>query len=114
MRELDKKIEYLKSSCNNWLVTGVAGFIGSNLLEFLLKNNQRVVGLDNFATGHQHNLDQVKEAVIDSYKRLFWRTNKTCILSPTVNIPWSDRKKPSCQDQFDAGTFRKILDAEIY
>ncbi len=47
-----------------WLVTGVAGFIGSNLLEKLLKLNQRVVGLDNFATGHHHNLDQVREMVI--------------------------------------------------
>ncbi len=46
-----------------WLVTGVAGFIGSNLLEALLKLDQRVVGLDNFATGHQHNLDQVEAAV---------------------------------------------------
>lgn len=46
-----------------WLVTGIAGFIGSNLLETLLKLNQRVVGLDNFATGHRHNLDQVRELV---------------------------------------------------
>jgi UDP-N-acetylglucosamine 4-epimerase len=46
-----------------WLVTGVAGFIGSNLLETLLKLNQKVVGLDNFATGHQHNLDEVKSLV---------------------------------------------------
>lgn len=46
-----------------WLVTGVAGFIGSNLLEALLKLNQEVVGLDNFSTGYQHNLDQVKAAV---------------------------------------------------
>ncbi|MFY7698606.1 MAG: NAD-dependent epimerase/dehydratase family protein [Legionella sp.] len=46
-----------------WLVTGVAGFIGSNLLEFLLKNNQTVVGLDNFSTGFQHNLDEVKAQV---------------------------------------------------
>jgi UDP-N-acetylglucosamine 4-epimerase len=41
-------------------VTGVAGFIGSNLLEALLKLNQRVVGLDNFATGYQRNLDEVQ------------------------------------------------------
>ena len=40
-----------------WLVTGVAGFIGSNLLETLLQLNQKVTGLDNFATGHRHNLD---------------------------------------------------------
>ena len=46
-----------------WLVTGVAGFIGSNLLETLLKLNQRVVGLDNFATGHQRNLDEVQALV---------------------------------------------------
>lgn len=46
-----------------WLVTGVAGFIGSNLLETLLKLNQHVVGLDNFSTGHQRNLDEVKTLV---------------------------------------------------
>ncbi|MDP5132660.1 MAG: NAD-dependent epimerase/dehydratase family protein [Paraglaciecola sp.] len=46
-----------------WLVTGVAGFIGSNLLETLLLLNQTVVGMDNFATGHQHNLDEVKTQV---------------------------------------------------
>ena len=46
-----------------WLITGVAGFIGSNLLEALLKLNQRVVGLDNFATGHQRNLDEVQRLV---------------------------------------------------
>ncbi|MDB4229130.1 NAD-dependent epimerase/dehydratase family protein [Paracoccaceae bacterium] len=42
-----------------WLVTGVAGFIGSNLLETLLKLDQEVVGLDNFSTGHRYNLDEV-------------------------------------------------------
>ena len=46
-----------------WLVTGVAGFIGSNLLETLLKLNQRVVGLDNLATGYQHNLAEVQTLV---------------------------------------------------
>ena len=46
-----------------WLITGVAGFIGSNLLETLLKLNQRVVGLDNFATGYQRNLDEVQTLV---------------------------------------------------
>ena len=43
-----------------WLVTGVAGFIGSNLAEALLKLGQTVVGLDNFSTGHQRNLDEVQ------------------------------------------------------
>lgn len=46
-----------------WLITGAAGFIGSNLLEHLLKLNQRVVGLDNFATGYQRNLDEVRSLV---------------------------------------------------
>ncbi|WP_374264522.1 SDR family oxidoreductase [Zoogloea sp.] len=46
-----------------WLITGVAGFIGSNLLETLLGLGQTVVGLDNFATGHQRNLDEVKGLV---------------------------------------------------
>jgi UDP-N-acetylglucosamine/UDP-N-acetylgalactosamine 4-epimerase len=46
-----------------WLVTGVAGFIGSNLLETLLGLDQTVIGLDNFATGHRHNLDAVRQAV---------------------------------------------------
>ena len=53
----------LKNKHKTWLVTGVAGFIGSNLLEELLKLNQKVIGLDNFATGHRYNLDQVKKAV---------------------------------------------------
>lgn len=42
-----------------WLVTGVAGFIGSHLLEFLLKNDQQVIGLDNFLTGKRKNIDDV-------------------------------------------------------
>ena len=46
-----------------WLVTGVAGFIGSNLLETLLTLNQRVVGLDNFSTGHRQNFDEVQSMV---------------------------------------------------
>jgi len=61
------RYEELKKKLNNapktWLVTGVAGFIGSNLLEHLLRLNQTVVGLDNFATGHQHNLEEVKAQV---------------------------------------------------
>jgi UDP-N-acetylglucosamine 4-epimerase len=45
------------------LVTGVAGFIGSNLLETLLRLNQNVVGIDNYSTGFRHNLDEVKDLV---------------------------------------------------
>lgn len=53
----------LPQSPKVWLITGVAGFIGSNLLETLLRLDQTVVGLDNFATGHQRNLDEVKTLV---------------------------------------------------
>lgn len=61
------RYEEVKAELQNnpkvWLVTGVAGFIGSNLLETLLKLGQKVIGLDNFATGHQHNLDEVQSLV---------------------------------------------------
>ena len=62
---------HLQSSPRAWLVTGAAGFIGSNLTEALLKLNQKVVGLDNFSTGYQHNLDQVKELVTPEQWRNF-------------------------------------------
>ena len=63
MTAYDQLQTQLQSEPRTWLVTGVAGFIGSNLLETLLKLDQRVVGLDNFATGHQHNLDEVQTLV---------------------------------------------------
>ena len=53
----------LRSSPKTWLITGVAGFIGSNLLEALLKLEQRVVGLDNFSTGKRKNLEEVQVSV---------------------------------------------------
>jgi len=65
MTRYEKIKTELLSSPKTWLVTGVAGFIGSNLLEHLLKLNQKVVGLDNFATGHQRNLDEVQGLVTD-------------------------------------------------
>lgn len=63
MTAYDRAQAHLQRTPRTWLVTGVAGFIGSNLLETLLKLDQRVVGLDNFATGHQHNLDEVRSLV---------------------------------------------------
>lgn len=53
----------LQADPKTWLVTGCAGFIGSNLLETLLVMGQKVVGLDNFSTGHQYNLDEVQKSV---------------------------------------------------
>lgn len=53
----------LQTKQQTWLITGAAGFIGSNLLEALLKLNQKVVGVDNFSTGHHRNLDEVQSIV---------------------------------------------------
>ena len=61
-----KVTEALANQPKNWLITGVAGFIGSNLLESLLLLNQKVIGLDNFATGFQHNLDEVQSLVSEA------------------------------------------------
>jgi len=55
--------QHLRDHQYHWLITGVAGFIGSNLLEALLRLNQKVTGLDNFSTGYRHNLEQVEELV---------------------------------------------------
>ncbi|MFU0487950.1 NAD-dependent epimerase/dehydratase family protein, partial [Acinetobacter baumannii] len=63
MSQYQTVCEQLKYQPKTWLITGVAGFIGSNLLETLLKLDQKIVGLDNFATGHQHNLDEVQSLV---------------------------------------------------
>jgi len=58
MTKYEKIQEHLKENQSTWLVTGVAGFIGSNLLEKLLILDQKVVGIDNFDTGYEHNIDQ--------------------------------------------------------
>jgi len=63
MTEYEKLLLNLRQSPKTWLITGVAGFIGSNLLEALLELDQRVIGLDSFVTGHQRNLDEVKSLV---------------------------------------------------
>ena len=60
MQHYDQVRHALQTRPRTWLITGCAGFIGSNLLETLLKLNQVVVGLDNFATGHRHNLEEVQ------------------------------------------------------
>ncbi len=57
--------EHLLKNQKTWLITGVAGFIGSNLAEALLKLNQKVIGLDNFSTGHHYNLEQIKASITD-------------------------------------------------
>lgn len=63
MNTYEELLEDLRNNQSTWLITGVAGFIGSNLLEKLLTLNQKVIGLDNFDTGSQYN---IKEAILDA------------------------------------------------
>ena len=63
MNQFSKVKQHLSSNQYIWLVTGVAGFIGSNLLESLLELNQKVVGIDSFLTGKRKNLDEVMQTV---------------------------------------------------
>lgn len=63
MSWLDEVGPALRSPPRRWLVTGSAGFIGSHLLETLLRLEQRVISIDNFATGHRRNLDEVRALV---------------------------------------------------
>jgi UDP-N-acetylglucosamine 4-epimerase len=63
MAKIDTIKNNLRANPQKWLVTGVAGFIGSNLLEELLNLGQTVIGLDNFSTGKQENLDDVQREV---------------------------------------------------
>ena len=71
MTAFEQAKKTLKKEQKTWLVTGCAGFIGSNLLEFLLLHNQKVVGLDNFSTGHRHNLIDVQKSVGQSKAQNF-------------------------------------------
>jgi len=71
MAKIDEIRQGLQTHQHHWLITGVAGFVGSNLLEALLRSNQKVTGLDNFSTGYQHNLDQVRELVGEQAWRNF-------------------------------------------
>jgi UDP-N-acetylglucosamine 4-epimerase len=63
MTKYDQVTSHLVTAPKTWLVTGVAGFIGSNLLETLLRLGQTVVGLDNFSTGSRENLEEVRGLV---------------------------------------------------
>ncbi|MBF0399285.1 MAG: SDR family oxidoreductase [Magnetococcales bacterium] len=63
MNKFTEVCQQLQANPRRWLVTGVAGFIGSNLLEALLNLDQTVVAIDNFSTGHRRNLEQVRDSV---------------------------------------------------
>jgi UDP-N-acetylglucosamine 4-epimerase len=89
MNKYEELKEHLKKNQKTWLITGVAGFIGSNLLEKLLILNQKVIGLDNFDTGHQCNLDQA--------------------IQDASNISSRDK---SCNFNFINGDIRNLNDCE--
>lgn len=72
MKRIKNIAENIKTNPETWLVTGAAGFIGSNLCEFLLEHNQKVIGLDNFSTGHQKNIDELLQNVGEQ-KAQNWR-----------------------------------------
>ena len=77
----DEIINSLKKTPKTWVITGVAGFIGSNLLESLLSMNQHVIGIDNFLTGHQKNIEDVKKLVnLDQWFRFKFVEGDICNL----------------------------------
>jgi UDP-N-acetylglucosamine 4-epimerase len=71
MTAYDNARHELERAPRTWLITGVGGFIGSNLLETLLRLNQRVVGLDNFSTGYRRNLQEVEAGMTPEQWRNF-------------------------------------------
>ncbi len=83
MNKISEIKERLAKEQHRWLITGVAGFIGSHLLEQLLLLGQEVIGLDNLSTGKQENLDLVKDAVgKDHWKKFHFIYGDIC--SPEV------------------------------
>ncbi|MEA2111204.1 MAG: SDR family oxidoreductase [Campylobacterota bacterium] len=71
MSQFNTLLESFKTQQRQWLVTGCAGFIGSNLAEFLLRHNQKVIGLDNFSTGHQKNIDAIRNSIDTEFHKNF-------------------------------------------
>jgi UDP-N-acetylglucosamine 4-epimerase len=77
--------EALRQTPKTWLITGVAGFIGSHLLETLLGLGQTVVGIDNFSTGHHHNLDDVKEKSGEYWNNFTFHETDICDLNDCLS-----------------------------
>ncbi len=63
MSAYEQCLEDLRAQPRKWLVTGCSGFIGSHIVETLLGLGQRVIGVDNLATGSQANINDVLEKV---------------------------------------------------
>jgi nucleoside-diphosphate-sugar epimerase len=107
MTQYEEVTNRLLGERSTWLITGVAGFIGSNLLEALLKLDQRVIGLDNFLTGYQRNLDEVHSFVMPEQWKNFTRSSRATLetCQPVENLvrelityctkrPWAQFRAP--------------------
>ncbi len=97
MTKYEELQEYLKTNQYTWLVTGAAGFIGSNLVEKLLILNQKVIGLDNFETGYQDNINQA----INDATRSLRSTNCALQTDNFVFIEGDIRDLDSCHRACD-------------
>lgn len=83
----DKISKHLLSNQYRWLITGVSGFIGSNLLEKLLELNQIVIGLDNFSTGKKENLKDVQNITSpDQWKNFQFLEGDICDLDTCMQV----------------------------
>jgi len=71
MNNYHQAMQQLRDKPQTWLITGVAGFIGSNLLEHLLGLDQKIIGLDNFSTGKRSNLEEVQRTVTEQQWQRF-------------------------------------------
>jgi UDP-N-acetylglucosamine 4-epimerase len=126
MKPYLRTLEELKAEPRRWLVTGVAGFIGSHLLETLLQLEQEVVGLDNFSTGSPHNLEEVRERVGEEmWKRFDCRegtvadiglcreaSNKVDYVlhqAGFVSVPLSTEDPVACHDTNVTGTLNVLI-----
>jgi len=104
----------IRKQPKTWLVTGCAGFIGSHLIETLLKLNQNVVGLDNFATGHRKNLALVRKSVGEkAWKRFHFirgdiRKLADCYKAFGIEIPKVGRGQGAVDDKLKSTTDRPL------
>src|ERR1051326_6319508 len=93
----------LRAEPKTWLVTGVAGFIGSHLLEELLKLEQRVIGFDNFSTGYEKNLQEVRALVGEkNWARFRFTKGDICNLPACRQIANVSFREPKARPIFFA------------
>jgi UDP-N-acetylglucosamine 4-epimerase len=128
MSAYDLLREELAAEPRTWLITGVAGFIGSHLLETLLALDQQVVGLDNFSTGAPRNLDEVRRRVRDAqWARFTFHEGSVADMSACrvasdhvdyvlhqagfVSVPLSLEDPVACHDTNVTGTLNVLIAA---